>query len=101
MSKIKQMAFLLCFLFLFDSVATVYWLASEKAIELNPLMDYFISKSYILFTAVKLGISFVSLLVIYQFREQLKHIVFYSLFGLNVVYILLFLYHMAGLLFLN
>ena len=98
--KIHFLSCLLIALILIDLIATVYWIASGTATELNPIMDYYLKHSIILFAAVKLFISFVSLSILLKFKKRFKRFIFHTLFGLSLIYVAIFGWHITGLLFL-
>lgn len=54
----------------FDATATVQHIASGIAVELNPVMRYFLDKSWIMFFWVKVAITTVGLWICYVTRER-------------------------------
>jgi len=94
MEKYKKLASLLTILVFIDCTATIAWVASGLAYEVNPAMCFLISKSYLLFAIVKLTGSFLSILLIYYFRIKLKDCVYRALAGISIIYFLVCLYHL-------
>lgn len=99
MEKYKKLASLLTILVFIDCTATIAWVASGLAYEVNPAMSFLISKSYLLFAVVKLIGSFLSILLIYYFRTKLKFLVSRAFTGINIIYFLVCVYHLMAFLF--
>ena len=98
--KIHTLSCLLVALILLDLIATIYWISSGVATEANPIMDYYLKHSIVLFAIVKLFISFVSLSILLKFKKRFKQFIFHTLFALNLIYVSVFAWHITGLLFL-
>jgi len=80
--------------------ATLFWISNNLATEANPLMDFFLQFSPLLFVLAKLGLSGVGIYILYYFRKRFKNRVFRILLVLNIVYFTVFIYHLWGVLFL-
>ena len=100
MRKIVNLVYVLTFLILVDLTATIYWIANDLASEANPLLNFFLAASPVLFVIGKLGLSAGGVLILYAFRKRFTKFIFKSLVCLNLVYISVFVYHLWGLLFL-
>ena len=98
--KIHTLSYLLIFLILADLLGTICWISSGLADEANPMMNYYLKHSIVLFAFVKLFISFASLSILLKFKKRFKNFIFKTLFGLNLVYVGVFSWHITGLLFL-
>ncbi len=70
------------------------------AVEANPLMKYYFDNSGLSFTLAKLGLSFTGIYALYYFRKDFKKMIFRAFLILNAVYLVVFLYHLYGLLFI-
>tara|TARA_Y100001963_G_C6564840_1_gene346116 strand:+ start:359 stop:685 length:327 start_codon:yes stop_codon:yes gene_type:complete len=81
----------LCFL---DATFTVIWIEAGIAEEANPIMRIFISRSYLLFMAVKLAVTFGGVLILRKYKE--KRMTINAATFLNLVYIYIILYHVVG-----
>jgi len=100
MRKIVRLAYVLTIFILIDLTATIYWIANDLGHEANPIMNFFLEFSPLLFVVAKLGLSGVGIWILYFFRNRFKAAIFKILLGLNLVYISIFVYHLWGLLFL-
>ena len=100
MRQIVRLVYILTVLILIDLIATLYWVTNGLASEANPLMDFFLEYSPVLFVIAKLGLSGVGVWILYYFRKRFRNTIFKVLLGLNLVYIAVFVYHLWGLLFL-
>ena len=100
MREVVRLVYVLAILILFDLTATLFWIANNLAIEANPIMDFFLQLSPLLFVVAKLGLSGVGIWILYYFRMRFRKTVFRALLGLNLVYISVFVYHLWGALFL-
>ena len=100
MKKIINLVSVLALLILVDLTATLYWLANNLGHEANPLMNFFLESSPILFVVGKLGLSAAGIIILYYFRKRFTKIIFRSLVVLNIVYVSVCVYHLWGLLFL-
>ena len=98
--RIHVLSYLLIFLIFSDLLATIYWISTGAATEANPLMNYYLKHSITLFAFVKLFISFASLSILLKFKRRFKKFIFHTLFGLNLIYVGVFSWHITGLLFL-
>ena len=98
--RIHILSYFLIFLILSDLLATVYWISAGVATEANPIMNYYLKHSVVLFAFVKLFISFVSLSILLKFKRRFKKFIFHTLFGLSLIYLGVFSWHVTGLLFL-
>jgi uncharacterized membrane protein YqaE (UPF0057 family) len=75
----------------FDAVATVRHITVGAATELNPAMNYFINKDFILFFWIKICLTAIGLVTCYIFSRYL--IARQALRFFTVVYIILTAYH--------
>jgi hypothetical protein len=100
MRKIVRLAYILTILILIDLTATIYWIANDLGHEANPIMNFFLEVSPLLFVIAKLGLSGVGIWILYFFRKRFTETIFRVLLALNLVYISVFVYHLWGLLFL-
>lgn len=75
----------------FDAVATVRHITIGIATELNPAMDYFISKDIVLFFWIKILITAVGLMICYQLSKYT--IARHALWFFTFVYSVLTAYH--------
>jgi len=100
MRKIVRLAYILTLFILIDLTATLYWIANDLGHEANPIMEFFLNISPLLFVITKLGLSGVGIWILYYFRKRFTTIIFRALLILNLIYIGLFVYHLWGLLFL-
>ncbi|MAH51271.1 hypothetical protein CMI37_35970 [Candidatus Pacearchaeota archaeon] len=100
MRKIVNLVYVLTFFILVDLIATLYWVVNELGTEANPIMNFFLSCSPLLFVVAKLGLSAGGVYILYFFRNRFKDTIFKSLVALNLIYISVFVYHLWGLLFL-
>lgn len=87
-------------LILIDLSATLFWVTNDLATEANPIMDFFLQVSPLLFVVAKLGLSGVGIYILYYFRKRFRRKVFKILLALNLIYIAVFMYHLWGVLFL-
>ena len=53
-----------------DAMSTVYLIAHNHSSEMNPIMDALIEQSYVLFFAVKLGLTLIATLVCWHYYER-------------------------------
>ena len=100
MRGIVRLVYVLTILILIDLTATLYWLAHDFAHEANPIMNFFLACSPLLFVVAKLGLSGVGIWILYYFRKRFTNTIFKVLLGLNLVYISVFVYHLWGVAFL-
>jgi len=100
MRNIVRLVYILALLILVDLTATLFWVSHDLATEANPLMDFFLQYSPLLFVVAKLGLSGVGIYILYYFRKRFKDRIFKILLGLNLVYLAVFVYHLWGVLFL-
>jgi len=100
MRSIVRLVYILAVLILVDMTATLFWISNNLATEANPLMDFFLQFSPLLFVLAKLGLSGVGIYILYYFRKRFKNRVFRILLVLNIVYFTVFIYHLWGVLFL-
>ena len=103
MSKRKPILLLLnCLVFFIflDLVATLCWVTFGLAEEANPLMNFFLKYSPVLFAAVKLALSFTGIYVLYLFRRRFRKIILYSSLILTFIYMLVALHHLQGIVLL-
>ena len=98
--KIVRLVYFLAVLIVVDLTATLFWVKNDLATEANPIMDFFLQHSPILFVLAKLGLSGVGLYILYSFRQRFKRRVFYILLILNLIYLIVFGYHLWAALFL-
>jgi len=100
MRKVVRLVYLLTIFILIDLTATLYWVANDLGHEANPIMNFFLDVSPLLFVIAKLGFSGIGIWILYYFRKRFRVAIFRALLGLNLVYISVFVYHLWGLLFL-
>jgi len=98
--KIARLVYFLSILIIVDLTATLFWVQNGLATEANPIMDFFFQHSPVLFVLAKLGLSGVGLYILYFFRKRFKRRVFYILLILNLIYLIVFGYHLWAALFL-
>jgi len=98
--KIHTLSYILVFLILTDLLATIYWISTGAATEANPILNYYLGHSIVLFASVKLFISFASLSILLKFKKRFKHFIIKALFILSLIYVGVFVWHITGLLFL-
>ena len=100
MRKIVRLAYILTIFILIDLTATLYWIANDLGHEANPIMAFFLEISPLLFVVAKVGLSTAGIWILCYFRKRFTRAIFHTLLGLNFVYIVIFVYHLWGLLFL-
>tara|TARA_Y100000310_G_scaffold79089_1_gene75786 strand:- start:5316 stop:5633 length:318 start_codon:yes stop_codon:yes gene_type:complete len=100
MRSIVRLVYILAILIFIDLTATLFWLSHDLATEANPIMDWFLQLSPLLFVIAKLGLSAIGIWILYFLRKRFTKIIFQILLGLNLVYISIFVYHLWGVLFL-
>ena len=100
MRNIVRLVYILAVLILIDLSATLFWVTNDLATEANPIMDFFLQVSPLLFVVAKLGLSGVGIYILYYFRTRFRRKVFKILLALNLIYIAVFMYHLWGVLFL-
>ncbi len=100
MRNIVRLVYILAVLILIDLSATLFWITNDLATEANPIMDFFLQVSPLLFVVAKLGLSGVGIYILYYFRKRFRRKVFKILLALNLIYIAVFMYHLWGVLFL-
>jgi len=100
MRNIVRLVYILAVLILIDLSATLFWVTNDLATEANPIMDFFLQISPLLFVVAKLGLSGVGIYILYYFRKRFRRKVFKILLALNLIYIAVFMYHLWGVLFL-
>jgi|TARA_A100001391_G_scaffold78642_1_gene51094 succinate dehydrogenase hydrophobic anchor subunit len=98
--KIVGLVYALAILILIDLTATLFWVTNDLATEANPIMDFFLQVSPLLFVIAKLALSATGIWILYYFRKRFKRKIFKILLGLNLIYIAVFVYHLWGVLFL-
>ncbi len=98
--KIARLVYFLSILIIIDLTATLFWVRNGLATEANPVMDFFLQHSPILFVLTKLGLSVGGLYILYFFGKRFKRKVFYILLILNLIYLIVFGYHLWAALFL-
>ncbi len=101
MIKIINLAYLLILLIFIDLCATLFLIYGGMAVEANPLMKHYFDNSGLSFTLAKLGLSFTGIYALYYFRKDFKKMIFRAFLILNAVYLVVFLYHLYGLLFIE
>tara|TARA_R110000796_G_scaffold215991_1_gene332045 strand:- start:1111 stop:1422 length:312 start_codon:yes stop_codon:yes gene_type:complete len=99
MRKVIKLTYTLVIFILIDLTATIFWLANGLASEANPVMAYFLDISPLLFVIAKLGLSALGIWILYYFRKRFTSIIFQILLLLNLVYIVISIYHLYGVLF--
>ena len=86
----------LIFLSLFDLVATIYWVSAGEAQEANPVMNFFIKKSFCLFVFIKLSLTFGGILILDKFKNISNKLVFNVSLYLVLIYAMLAGWHIVG-----
>lgn len=86
---------------LFDGIATHYGIRHNSIEELNPLMNFFMAISPLLFLCIKVVLSILLLCVSYWVYQKSKatfqKLFLYSLVGVSVMYIGIFCVHIFWL----
>ena len=100
MRNIVRLVYILAFFILVDLSATLFWISHNLATEANPIMDFFLQFSPLLFVIAKLGLSGVGIYILYYFRKRFRNKIFKILLSLNLIYFTVFIYHLWGVLFL-
>ena len=100
MERIVKLSCILTILIFIDLVATLFWTHGGWATEANPIMDFFLRISPVVFAFAKLGISFVGIYLLRSFHRRFPQTIFKILVGLTGVYIAVCLYHLLAMLFL-
>ena len=72
MRKIVRLAYILTIFILIDLTATLYWIANDLGHEANPIMEFFLNISPLLFVITKLGLSGVGIWILYYFRKRFE-----------------------------
>lgn len=85
---------LLVILCMLDAVLTIVWISLGIAIELNPLMDKLIKTSNVAFIAIKLAISYISIYILYKYKQ--RKLTRYATPMLTYTYLCLLAYHLIG-----
>lgn len=100
MDKRRAILFLLntlVVLIFIDLIGTLSWITIGIAEETNPLMDFFLKFSPLLFASVKLVMSFMGVYVLYLFRKRFSKTIFYSSLALTLIYMMVALHHINGI----
>ena len=93
---IECLFFILVVLVLVDLVATIFWVSSGEATEANPVMNYFLQKSFYLFTVAKLALTFGGILILDKFKNIFNKLIFKISLFLIVIYAVLAGWHIVG-----
>ena len=92
---------LIALLNLFDGIATHYGVTKNIIEELNPLMDFFMAISPLLFLCMKIILSILILCASYwvyqKSKEKFQQLFLYSLVGVSIMYIGIFCMHIFWL----
>ena len=96
--KFKLLFGALILLALFDLIATISWLSLGTAEEANPLMDYLIDESMVLFALGKLFLTFVGIAILKAFRPQRQSLVLKVTWSLIILYVGIAIWHLFGFL---
>jgi len=72
MRKVVRLVYLLTIFILIDLTATLYWVANDLGHEANPIMNFFLDVSPLLFVIAKLGFSGIGIWILYYFRKRSK-----------------------------
>ena len=94
--RIKLLLSVLLGMALFDLIATIVWVDGKFASEANPILDYFIQRSVILFAVVKLSFTFIGVLILQRFKEFKTQLIFDVSLILVAIYSILTCYHLIG-----
>jgi hypothetical protein len=100
MERIVKLSCILAILIFIDLVATLFWVHAGWAVEANPVMDFFLKFSPLLFVLGKLGLSFTGIYILYVLRTRFRKTILNILLGLNLIYATVCLYHLLAMLFL-
>ena len=96
-AKITDWAlFILIFLSLFDLVMTMIWVATGEAEEANPVMDFFLQRSFYLFAIAKLFLTFGGILILHRYKSIADKFIFKASLFLVLVYAVLTGWHIIG-----
>jgi hypothetical protein len=79
---------------LLDAIFTMLWLSTGIAIESNPLMEFLINKSHLLFITVKMALTFASIHVLYKYKD-IKGVLTTGKI-LAILYLVIIIYHILG-----
>jgi hypothetical protein len=96
-AKITDWAlFILTLLTFFDLVMTILWVASGEATEANPVMDFFLQRSFCLFVIAKLFLTFGGILILDRYKIVADKFIFKASLFLVLIYALLTGWHIIG-----
>lgn len=79
---------------LLDAIFTILWLSTGLAIESNPFMEFLLDKSNLLFLAVKMALTYMSVYILYQYRYKKGAIMTTKI--LTMLYLTIIIYHLLG-----
>ena len=96
--KLKLLFGALILLALFDLIATIFWISLGAAEEANPLMDYLVHESMVLFAFGKLLLTFFGVTILRAFRPHRPRLVFKVTWSLVILYIGIAVWHLSGFL---
>jgi len=88
--------FILIFLALFDLIMTVVWVSTGEAAEANPIMDFFLQKSFYLFAIAKLFLTFGGVWILDRYKNIADKFIFKASLFLVLVYAVLTGWHIIG-----
>ena len=94
---VKVLLSVLLILALLDLIATIIWVDGKMAIEANPVMDYFLQKSPVLFALTKLLLTFVGVFILNNFKFRRNKLIYRSSVFLVAVYSVLTCWHIGGI----
>ena len=77
-----------------DGIFTIGWIEFDRAVELNPLMDYLLGTHPVLFIFTKMLLVCLGVLLLWRFRAKTSAVL--SIYLCFAVYTCLLLYHLGG-----
>lgn len=87
---------LLIFLSLFDLIMTITWVSTGEAEEANPIMNFFLQKSFYLFALIKLFLTFGGILILDRYKNIADKLIFKACLVLVLIYAALSGWHIIG-----
>ena len=77
-----------------DAVCTIIWVGLGIAKEANPFMDILLSHSYTLFVATKIGLTYLGIIILNNYKNT--KLVINATTLISIVYIYIVIYHLIG-----
>ena len=96
--KLKLLFGALVLLALFDLIATIFWISLGTAEEANPLMDYLMHESMVLFAFGKLLLTFFGVAILRALRPHRPKLILKVTWSLVILYIGIAVWHLSGFL---